>query len=311
MRVGNLDVWSMDQAQLLTVNDNAGRLYQMDRHADGSYVANDPSGDEGGVRGAIGEVRVTDALLILPAGIQLEGAAVATLPSSCPSGRAAIHSFAEALRRGCQAELDIDPSEITVGLQGRIVGDTVTSNIYVADTLENGAGYATELARPERLLRVITAIVDSLGKQWNSPVHSECDASCPDCLRSYDNRHLHPLLDWRLALDLAEMSLARGLTIDRWLGQAEHQAMQFRDTYLEALDGDCDIVSAGDLVALKSGNRAVVLGHPLWRREESHWNERQALAVQAMQSMCSSISVSDVRQATRFPESLFGCLTGV
>lgn len=308
LRVGNLDTWPMDQAQLLTVNDNAGRLYQMQRQSDGSYIARDPDGGDGFI-GAIGEVRVTDALLLMPTGIDLVGGAVATLSGACPSGRSAMFSFAEALRRGCQAELDIEPSEITVGLQGRLVGGTVTSNIYVADTLENGAGYASELGRPERLLAVVGSIAEELGRRWSNEQHRGCDASCPDCLRSYDNRHLHPLLDWRLALDVAELSLGRELDTERWLSHAQDHAATFQLTYQEALEGNCEVVQAGKLVAVRSRDRAVVLGHPLWQRPQLAWNSRQAEAADAVRALGCAPYMSDVREATRFPESLFHALT--
>src|SRR3546814_12119725 len=34
-----------------------------------------------------------------------------------------------------------------------------------------------------------------------------CDTSCPDCLRSYSNLAYHNLLDWRLAIDMANLAL--------------------------------------------------------------------------------------------------------
>ena len=307
LRVGRLDTWPMDQAQLLTVNDNAGRLYQMERQADGSYVARDPDGGDGFV-GAIGEVRVTDALLLMPRGVDLVGDAVATLSSACPSGRAAMFSFAEALRRGCQAELDIEPSEITVGLQGRRVGDTVTNNVYVADTLENGAGYATELGRPARLLSVVEAIADRLRVRWTSADHVSCDASCPDCLRSYDNRHLHPLLDWRLALDVAELSLGRPLAVDRWMGLGVRVAESFVDTFGEALDGGAEVFESGGLAGVRSGGRAVVLTHPLWRADQAGWNKAQRAAMSALGDVGLAAKMQDVRLARAFPDSLYGRL---
>ena len=85
----------------------------------------------------------------------------------------------------------------------------MTASIYVADQLENGAGYATELGRGDRLARVVNRIADDLGARWSSTAHVECESSCPDCLRSYDNRHLHPYLSWRLALDVAELLLGQ------------------------------------------------------------------------------------------------------
>ena len=309
VKVSSMNVWSLDQAELITINDNAGQLYRMERQGDGSYVAATADQGQNGFVGAIGEVRVTDALLLLPTDLALEEGVVSSWSETCPAGRAAFHSFAEALRRGCQAELDIEPSEITVGLQSRRVGDAVTSTIYVADTLENGAGYATELARPERLQSVVAAIKGPLGERWHGPTHEACDASCPDCLRSYDNRHLHPMLDWRLALDMAELCLGGELTVSRWLGLAAGVAEQFKSIYKDALDGRCDLKQAGDLIAIVSGDRAVLLGHPLWRRDVNHWNEAQRAAAQGLTAAGVLPHMHDVREARLFPESIFGALT--
>ena len=72
-RVGGLDVWRQEQAQLLTINDNAGRLYQMVRRPDRTVVvAEEP--EEKSFSGAIGELRVTDAVLMLPTKLALPAA---------------------------------------------------------------------------------------------------------------------------------------------------------------------------------------------------------------------------------------------
>ncbi len=130
--------------------------------------------------------------MLLPRGVALPGGAVSVAGRECPSGMAAMQSFGEAVRRGAQAELDIDASEITVGLQSRRVGDVLSCGLYLADTLENGAGYAAELGRPERLVNLLDGITDRLGGMWSSPRHADCDSSCPDCLRAYDNRFVPP-----------------------------------------------------------------------------------------------------------------------
>lgn len=158
---------------------------------------------------AIGELRVTDAVLLLLSDLPLVGGVVPTGEHVCPSGLPAFMSLADALRRGCQRLLDIDPSELTVGIQPRRIGNVRTAAIYAADTLENGAGYAVELSGRARILSVLETLLGDVADRWASPDHAICDSSCPDCLRSWDNRHLHSLLDWRLALDLAELALGR------------------------------------------------------------------------------------------------------
>lgn len=301
LRVRSMDTWVMNQGKLLTVNDNAGRLFRSERQNDGSHVVVE---DGGGAGFAIGEVRVTDALMVLPTGLGLVGGAVSVLPTSCPSGQAALQSFGEALRRGAQAELDIDSSEITVGLQSRRIDDLVTGGLYVADTLENGAGYASELGNGARLLAVVSQIAEGLSDQWHQPTHSSCDSSCPDCLRSYDNRHLHPLLDWRLALDVADLCVGRDLKLDRWMSLAEPTASRFVDTYGEPLGG-AEVGKARGLVYVRAGSRAVLLTHPLWRADQAGWNDAQQVAARTLRDQGLGVSMKDIRVARAFPEGVY------
>jgi DEAD/DEAH box helicase domain-containing protein len=305
LRVGATDVWVMDQGKLLTVNDNAGMLFHTQREPDGSHVVigADNTAQPGGF--AIGEVRVTDALMVLPRGLAIEGGAIPILERLCPSGLAALQSFGEALRMGAQVELDIDPTEITVGLQSRRIDGVVSAGLYIADTLENGAGYAAELGQADRLSQVIERIADGLSTTWGSTAHRACDASCPDCLRSYDNRFIHPLLDWRLALDVADLCLGRPLRAERWLGLAVSAAERFVAAYEGALDG-LEIGQAHDLVHLRSGGRAVLLTHPLWRVDQDGWNDQQRLAVQELDGL--AVRSKDLRSARNYPEGIYELL---
>lgn len=312
LRLGSLDVWQQEQAQLLTINDNNGRLFDFYEASDRTVIVpltdEPPAGMTKRESAAIGEVRVTDAVLLLASALPLPGGVIATSPSVCPSGLAALTSFADALRRGCQSELDIDPSELTVGLQPRRIDETRTASVYVADTLENGAGYAVELARGPRLEAVLQAILGEVSKRWTSDGHSTCDASCPDCLRSWDNRHLHSLLDWRLALDVAELASGRALSTDRWFAQSQRLAEQFVDAYGGALE-DLTILSAGSLLVLTASGRAAVIGHPLWRHDEQMWTEEQAGAAAELRGRGLQVSMSDVRLLRNRPESIYRVLT--
>lgn len=308
-RVEAMDTWVMDQGRLLTINDNGGALFKSERQPDGSHViVDDPNHPSAPY--AIGEVRVTDALMVLPRGLAVAGGAVPVLQRSCPSGNAALHSFGEALRRGAQAELDIDPSEITVGLQSRRIDEVVSAGIYIADTLENGAGYASELGRPHRLRAVVAQIADGLGEAWASLAHESCDASCPDCLRSYDNRHLHALLDWRLALDVADLCLGRSLKVERWLSLGGETASCFAVAFGEALGGSVQVGEVSGLHYIKAGDRSVLLGHPLWRSEAGYRTELQQLAMAGMNGLGGVVTVLDLRTARNFPESIYQALVG-
>lgn len=310
LRVAATDVWVLDQGELVTVNDRGGSLFELRQHSDRSVIvplvdtdAQDmPSIGEG----AIGEIRVTDSVLLLPRGVGLTTEVVPTESRLTSSGLAALVSFAEVLRRGTQAELDIDPGEMTVGLQPRRVGTVRTAAVYVADTLENGAGYALELGT-HRLASVLARAVDEVGGLWRGPGHAQCDTSCPDCLRSWDNRHQHPLLDWRLALDVAELALGRDLTCARWLDLAESAVAQFERAFADPLGG-LEVRIEDDLHVLQVGSRAAAVGHPLWMRDQEWWNDRQRRLADRVASGLHELLWTDVRELRNRPDRVFGML---
>ena len=67
-------------------------------------------------------------------------------------GLSALWSFAELLRIAAAVELDVDPHELRVGLQPWKIDDTtITRRVIIADSLENGAGYARHISSPEVL----------------------------------------------------------------------------------------------------------------------------------------------------------------
>jgi MrfA Zn-binding domain len=126
------------------------------------------------------------------------GALVAT------ARRAAWTSLAFALRSAAAAKLDVEPPELETGI--RLIRDPASNllypEIFLADAIENGAGYVSHLARAEEfddLLDRVEALVD----HWDA--HHECDTSCYACLRDYANSSYHPLLDWRLAGDTLDI----------------------------------------------------------------------------------------------------------
>jgi DEAD/DEAH box helicase domain-containing protein len=308
LELGSMKVWRHEQAQLLTINDNNGRLYDMYRHSDRSVIVpltnEAPAGMAKLGSAAIGELRVTDAVIMLLVGLPLVGGVVPTGEHVCPSGLSAFHSLADALRRGSQHLLDIDPSELTVGIQPRRVGNTRTAAIYAADTLENGAGYAVELSGQERITSVLETLLGDIAAQWAAPEHITCDSSCPDCLRSWDNRHLHSLLDWRLALDLAELAIGRPLSVERWFADADRLASNFARAYKDALP-DVRVDDAHGLECLVAERKAVIVGHPLWRRDEASWNVQQQRAAAEMRGRGLAVEMTDVRQLRRRPEGTY------
>ncbi|PWD51223.1 helicase [Serinibacter arcticus] len=306
-RIARLDVWPLTRQKLVTVNDNGGAGFDLKRLGDGSYIASKPQTPLARPL-VIGEVRVTDAVLLLGTNLDLPGGVIHTDPDLCPSGPAAIRSFAEALRRGAQHELDIDPAELTAGVQPRLVDGHRTELIYLADTLENGAGYAIELGRG-RIGDVVERLVDDVGLTWRSPGHVACDSSCPDCLRSWDNHRLHGLLDWRLALDVAHLVLGRPLPAGGWRSEAGPSAQRFARAFDGYLSG-VHPTQIANLDAVESEGAVALIGHPLWPRLGSLRSEAQTAAEQEAAATGRTVIWTDARELRQRPDRVWAAMAG-
>lgn len=320
-RVGDMEVerWA-DAVSVLNINDNSGDLFRLARLTDGSVVCDDTSlyrtppsfGQQGSTSlpsAAIGDVRPTDVITLSLEHLALRGGVVPTAHYLVPAGLSAMWSFAEILRRGCQVALDLHPEELQVGLQPLRVGDIETRRVFLADRLENGAGYAPELGKPSNLLKVLESIIGELAAEYDSSGHQDCTDACPNCLRSWDNRQLHGALDWRLALDVTALALGLPMA-ERWLSQAEHLAGAFTHAYGGALP--CRVERASSLAALVTDDNksAVLLGHPLWMQDEMLLNDDQAEAYSVLRDDLGipSVSVSDVWTLARIPARTFQLL---
>jgi DEAD/DEAH box helicase domain-containing protein len=292
----DLDLYS--QSRLVSINDNLGWGYTFTLESDGTVLADtgtsgSPSFD------VIGEIRVTDALLVTPKRLNVRTGAVALYDQ--PSGRAAYTSLGEALRRGAEVYLDLDPSELTTGLTplrlplfGAEEPDAkaqVAAAIFLADTAANGAGYAVELGQADQFERMLKSTLDDLRIMWDSPGHTErCDTSCPDCLRSYDNSRKHALLDWRLALDMLELAAGTELTTTRSLPAAA----QWMDTAARALNGSqAEQIDAVPVIT--RDGRCVMLCHPLWRKDPAFFTDEQAAAFDEAEGRFKSVALEDIR----------------
>ncbi len=189
------------------------------------------------------------------------------------SGTSAFVSFSEALRNACKVVLGVDSDEFIVGHQ-RMNGrhsDMKTAKIFIADSHANGAGYSVQIGQRGEFEKILNEIEGSFGINWLEDSHSNCSTSCPDCIRSYNNRNLHSLLDWRLALDLTSAIRGGALRSDLWMPFSQkliqdiiqNGLLGIELAYVEKL-GWPGIIS-------KDTNKAVVFVHPLWLKEEDYF----------------------------------------
>ncbi|MBR0793046.1 DEAD/DEAH box helicase [Bradyrhizobium manausense] len=284
----NFEVGSGDEGRLYVINDNGGRLYELVRISQNSHamvdvgamqsaeqksaaaenrrarqVAPNPIGQP--VRCALAAISRTDMMLL---GIRDFGTGRGADPRT-PQGRAALYSLSFMLRRAAAVLLDIQDHELKSGIRSvEDVATQVTGQVFLCDTLENGAGYSTYLGQPpvaEKLLRMICEPGHKdFFERLEDGTHSDaCDTSCPDCLRSYSNLQYHNLLDWRLAADLAALALDANVTISlsspRWSRVVDKAAT----TLLNARPGHRRLTIAG-LPAIANGTDVKIITHPLW-----------------------------------------------
>ena len=271
-----------EQQRLVYYNDNNGSLFTIVPQGGGLVAVDDflyrdrdlnnwhPPATGNRRQVAIGEIRVTDALTVEFRNIQQVLIPYARGRDLMPASVAAHRSFAEVLRRLCKLQLDVSPDELVVDLQLMQVQGVPTARVFIADALENGAGYAKELADAHIFGQLLDQGRKELTSKFEDSEHADrCMPSCPDCLRSWDNRRHHAALDWRLALDMLDLAAGEPLNEERWLSVGRKLASDFVKLIPSLRVEDYSGVPV--LVTDDAANqRAVVLGHPLWWRDRRY-----------------------------------------
>lgn len=313
LTLDTVEVEVFEQCRLVTINDNFGRGYDFVKQTDGSVIAD--AGKQGSTElDVIGEVRVTDALLISPNRLDVPTGAIGLHEQS--SGKAAYYSLAEVLRRGAQVALDLDPSELITGIipiriplpndEGDVKAQ-VAAGIYLSDAAENGAGYAVELGQRDNFESLLTKTYEDVLERWDVNKHSQnCDTSCPDCMRSYDNSRKHSLLDWRLSCDMLELLLGKQLNVLRSLPALDDGMVRIVSEL-----GGAKVQMINNIPMIYRGKSAVLLSHPLWRTNVSWLNEDQAVAHAIIEgSEYDAITWYDARRFRLNPLSIWRFLQG-
>lgn len=265
------------EGQVLSINDNDGQLFAFRRSKHeavwvvGSLLPRDsnflPLADDAHKVGLAAR-KHTDLILL----------SLATTPRDIlfePVGqeglyvRGAYFSWGMLLRQVVTQMLDVEAEELSVNIRPVKDGEHIRCELFLADRLENGAGYCRHLdADPAFLPEAVKRLSDPSSTEVRrllSPQHSRtCDSSCYDCLRDYLNSDLHSILDWRLGLDMARLAADSKATIDlhapHWAQAAEDSART-----LAGYSG-AEVVRYGPLwTVLKDRNVEAVIIHPLWR----------------------------------------------
>jgi len=165
---------------------------------------------------ALGAVKKTDVLTV---GISGEGIPEwGNLEPLTSSTRAAWYSLGFLLRGAASRLLEVETNELEIGIRATGREERVDAQVFLADSLANGAGYCTHLGKPENF-RDLLDEADGWISSLSDPSCHSCDSACYSCLKEYRNSNYHGLLDWRLASDL--LDLLRGKELDpleRWSG---------------------------------------------------------------------------------------------
>lgn len=315
----NFEVWA-ERETVYVVNDNDGRLFDFEKLAQGetwvtrASLANvgvgNPTIDVGaGVeRRALGSIKSTDVMVL---GIADWPIGVRTSPAGDDGlgTRAALYSFGFLARRAAADRLDVDEREIKVGLRILLngAGDLI-GQVFICDSLANGAGYASLLGDPVETEALLHYMVGQGKPSFHDflvgPHHAgpgACTTSCPDCLRDFSNLPYHSILDWRLGLDLARLALDPAAPIDFTVPYWHGLAAAAAGPYFAAMSG-WQHVTFGGLQAGRRGGDAVIVTHPLWDCDPNRFGPQLANAyAQATAAGCQRVRLKSVFEVLRRP----------
>jgi Lhr-like helicase len=252
------------------INDRGGSGFNLapaNRHGGGVVDPDLAPNYAGGPAGRyiLGARYATDVLVARPD--QSQGPAFSHICYSGAGGRpglittarrAAWSSLAFALRVQASVTLNVEPREFEGGMRLIAAGGGVhVPQIFLADSIENGAGFTTWLRDPARFQQLIDDTLSLIATNWENPAVHDCGASCPGCLRDWSNTPYHPLLDWRLAADTLEVLLHGQVQRDRWdivRGQAVDKV---------ADDFGWTVIERGPRPVLDTGSSLICVVHPL------------------------------------------------
>lgn len=265
-------------ARIYDVNDNNGNLYTFmpAQNWDGLVAYDLYGGLSDGTRlprkelllpdeakrVAIGGVKYTDAVLV---GAHEPSTKWVVALSSARTGigtgavarRAAWYSLAFLLTRAASKLLDVDVQELQTGLQVRRTNDELEARVFLADSLENGAGFATHLASEHGFRNLLGTTKNMLVGLGSIAHQQECDTACYRCLKDYANQRHHPVLDWRLARDLFSVLTGGDPDVEFARSRSMEQAAAF------AADTGGEHVDDLPVAAVALDDVAALVLHPL------------------------------------------------
>jgi hypothetical protein len=309
----NFVVDKLEQSSIYSINDNAGKGFEFLKarspyeglwytedalkvaldSAPRRSIASVPQPDryQEAFHASLASITTTDAMTM---GLRHHRADITFDPRTAV-GRACWYSFGFLFRLGAAVLLDIPESEISVGIQPirSPISDNPTARVFLSDTLENGAGYSTMLADPQRADMLLSAILNKYADALRGKGHAEeCFSSCHKCLRDFQNMRFHQLLDWRLGLDMIRLSLDGGY-MPTLTGEWNTVLDSIKRNWFMAFGLRTDEFGGIPAGVDDDGRRAYILRHPMWNTEtESRAAPLEIAAKQALDNGYSTSFVS-------------------
>lgn len=219
--------------------------------------------------------KVTDTLLLSPVDTPV---GMRLFPGDTGI-RAGWWSLSYLAREAAWRILEAAPDELEAGFRPLATANGLSGEVYLSDALINGAGYARYFLESETRLKEL--LDDMEGMEARLLDHSNadadgCDSSCYACLQDYSNSRLHPLLDWRLAVDLSTLLRSGEWSPERWYKHAESLS-----TELVSSLPDWSSTRIGDRPALVNDidRRIMLVTHPFEETGEAFRSPLLAAAV--------------------------------
>lgn len=244
---------------------------------------------------SIGSRKVTDALLLsvsqVPIGADLHPARL--------SARAAWLSAAYIIREAAWRALDASPDEFAAGYRPTATAFGLIGEIYLSDSILNGAGYARHFISDAGLKTLLDQLEQVEDEFMQHGTNGElCDSSCYRCLRDYSNSRLHPLLDWRLAVDVSRMLRTGDFDPMKRSDHVEASAT----TFANALP-DTEHVKIRDRSVLvdTTGDAAWVIVHPLEAARPASMSSELAAAYARAEARYQTVTTLSWFELTRMP----------
>ncbi|WP_336705559.1 DEAD/DEAH box helicase [Micrococcus terreus] len=328
-------------ADRYVINDNSGKSFTFQKASDywGGYLSTSPDGSaldgapvgrSGGlpvdpsvprVVSALGTIQPTDFLFLGPEAPLIESQGLRldlTSGLAQPHGsietvegrRAAWYSLAFLMRTVAASHLDVQSQEFTAGIFTGQQGEESTTFAFLADSLENGAGFSSHLGQPDELPKFLNKI-DKYLTELSGEHAVDCTSSCYRCLCDYSNMAYHSLLDWRLAKDLIGILRGGRLAVDR---AAHELSMGNWASAYNVETQPLESVACAVWDTKAEGRFGIILRHPLEAAEATLMSPRLRRGTEQLTKACpdlDGIVYVDSFALDRDPSHVVGLLRGM